>query len=193
MSHGGKAPNAKTQAAVRIAQSALENTAGVYGVLRRIDPAVALIEEFYRTAGIVAGLEPIVAALTRAELTMGTDSVTETASVPDWGTDAEGERQTVTIGGVDIDYPIRALQPSERKTVMKAGPSIWLRIFNEERDRLHRLGIDIMKLGLEAQRDAYVREQAGAFGELLAQLNLTPEQRRDAVRLMRGLDRVASE
>lgn len=188
--HGAKAPAAKRAAAARLATAAVKNTAAIYGVPRRVDPAQGLIEEYWRTAGIIHGLEPIVAGLTRDELTFGTDTVTETATAPNWGTDADGSpaTQTITIGDLAIDVLERALSPSERRTVAKAGPSIWLRLLNEERDRFARRGVDIVKLGLEAQRDAYVREQAAMLADVLGQLNLTKTQRAQARDLLRQLD-----
>jgi hypothetical protein len=190
--HGAKAPAAKRAAARRLAAVAVQNVAGIYGVPRRVDPAQGLIEEYWRTAGIIAGLEPIVAELTREQLTMGVESVTETANAPNWGTDAEGNPNiTIEAGGLKVDVAERALSPSERRTVMKAGPAIWLRLLNEERDRFARLGVDIVKLGLEAQRDAYVREQAAMLADVLGQLNLTKTQRAQARDLLRELDQRA--
>ncbi len=187
MSHGGKATAAKRKAAERIATAAVANVAGIYGVSRRVSPAQGLIEEYWRTAGIIQGLEPIVAALTREELTFGADTVTETATAPSWGNDAD-DRQTISIGNIELDIPTRALTPSERRTVTKAGPNVWVRIFNEERDRFARLGVDIVRLGLEAQRDAYVREQASMLADVLRALNLTKAQRAQARDLLRALD-----
>lgn len=194
MSHGGKAPAAKRKAAERLAAAAVDNVARIYGIPRRVSPAQGLIEEYWRTAGIIQGLEPIVAALTREQLTMGVESVTETANAPNWGTDADGNPNAVTIeiGGASVDIPERALSPSERRTVMKAGPAIWVKLLNEERDRFARLGVDIVKLGLEAQRDAYVREQARMLADVLGQLNLTKAQRAQARDLLREMDQRAT-
>ena len=189
MMHGGRTKQAVAAGQRRIAATAVQNVAGIYGIPRRVDPAQGLIEEYWRTAGIIHGLEPIVAGLTREQLTLGMESVTETASAPNWGTDAEGNPNiTIESGGVKVDVPERALTPSERRTVTKAGPAVLVRLLNEERDRFARLGVDIVKLGLEAQRDAYVREQAAMLADVLGQLNLTKAQRAQARDLLRELD-----
>ena len=180
--HGGGSRHSKEAGRRKLGIAAVGKAAGVYGVPRVVDPATGLIEEFWRTAGIVARLEPVIAKLSAEELTFGTAEVAETSGVPEWSNDAD-------TGDEEQRAKAKELTPSERRTVKRAAPSIWLKIFNEERDRLSRLGIEIMRLGLEQQRDAYVREQASVFTDLLAQLNLSDEQRREAVRLLRALDR----
>ena len=75
------------------------------------------------------------------------------------------------------------------KTIHKVAINVWVSMFNQERDRFAKLGIEIVRLGLEARRDEYIRAQVEVFaGVLLSpELALTAEQRQAAGRLLRGL------
>ena len=161
--HGGTTPNACIAAERVIAR----NTANAYGIPRHIDPADGLIEEYWRTAGIVAGLETHVAAIPHNELVWG---ITESTTFPA-GDDGEPGR------------------PLEKR---RAAPNIWLKLFNEERDRFAKLGLEIVRLGLDARRDEYIRSQVGAFAAVLlhADMALSESQRVTAGRLLRSLEAV---
>ncbi|MGE5830698.1 MAG: hypothetical protein ACM30G_20370 [Micromonosporaceae bacterium] len=159
--HGGSTPTH-----IRAAQNVLaRQTANAYGIPRHIDPADGLIEEYWRTAGIVAGLEAKVRSIPEDELIWG---VTETTVFPE---SEDGNR-----GG--------------RVTKSKAVPNIWLKLFNEERDRFAKLGVEIVRLGLEARRDQYIRAQVDTFAAIVFHpaLALTEAQRTTAAQLLRDLD-----
>lgn len=160
--HGGSTPSHNAAAQAVLARQ----TANAYGIPRHIDPADGLIEEYWRTAGIVAGLEAKVRSIPEDELIWG---VTETTVFPE---SEDGNR-----GG--------------RVTKSKAVPNIWLKLFNEERDRFAKLGLEIIRLGLEARRDEYIRVQVDAFAAILLhpQLALTEGQRQTAADLLRDLDK----
>jgi len=166
--HGGTTPNAITHANRTLARM----TANAYGIPRHIDPHEGLIEEYWRSAGIVAGLEAKVATIPTEDLVWG---VAETSTFPE-GDDEDGNRRN---GG-----PV---------TKSKAAPNIWLKLFNEERDRYAKLGLEIVRLGLEARRDQYVRAQVSAITGVLLnpQLALSEDQRRTAASLLRALDSTA--
>lgn len=121
-----------------------------YGAPRRIDPRDGLIEEFWRTAGAVAYCERRVHELQDKELVWGL--VEET--------DGAGEGGTVTKH--------------------KATVNVWLGLYQAERDRFAKLGLDIVKLGLEERRDAAAERHslqlAGIVRLFVAELGLTPEQ-----------------
>jgi hypothetical protein len=146
-------------------------TADLYGIPRHIDPADGLIEEYWRTAGIVAGLEKKVASLPESELTWGVTEVTE------------GEGTALDEAG----NPVAAKVVKRRASV-----NVWVRLFNEERDRYSKLGIEIVRLGLEARRDEYIRAQVEVFAGVLLSpdLALSAEQRETAARLLRALGEV---
>lgn len=159
--HGGTTPNGIRHALTVKARE----EAQIYGIPRHIDPVDGLIEEYWRTAGIVAGLEAKVRDIPHAELIWG---ITETTTIPDQD------------GG----------QPAEvRKS--RAVPNVWVKLFNEERDRFAKLGVEIIRLGLEARRDEYIRVQVDAFAAILLhpQLALTDGQRQTAADLLRDLDK----
>jgi hypothetical protein len=61
--HGGATPNAGKAARREMAREAVD----VYGLPREIDPAVALLEELYRTAGHVSWLGQLIAEAERGE------------------------------------------------------------------------------------------------------------------------------
>lgn len=164
--HGGATPNATLHANRILARQ----MANAYGVPRHVDPAEGLIEEYWRSAGIVAGLETRVAEIPAEDLVWG---ITESTNF---------------AGGEDDDG-----RPNGGPMVKsKAAPNIWLRLFNEERDRFAKLGLEIVRLGLEARRDEYIRGQVDAFASVLlhADLGLTEAQRATAARLLRSLEAV---
>ena len=167
--HGGASPQAQAAAVKRMALEEARVTANAYGIPRHIDPADGLIEEYWRSAGIVAGLETKVAALATEDLVWG---VTETTAF--------------TSGDDGEERPL---------TKFRAVPNVWLKLFNEERDRFAKLGLEIVRLGLDARRDEYIRTQVSAFAAVLlhADLALSESQRQTAGRLLRALEAVNVE
>lgn len=153
-------------------------TLRIFGVPRAVDPAQGLIEEYWRSAGIVAGLEAKVVEMDEAELVWGVVSEDTKAERPS-GTDDELAR----IIGLD------AMPTVEVKTARAAKPSVWLKMFNEERDRFTKLGIAIVSLQLEARRDEYIHAQVETFASVLLdpELGLTAEQRVIAAAKLRAL------
>lgn len=172
--HGGAAPQVRRAALRRLAEAEAVEIANAYGIPRHIDPAIGLIEEYWRSAGIVSGLETRVMAIPPEDLVWG---VTETADYPSSSDGEDAERANGSGGHV---------------TKSKAVPNIWLKLFNEERDRFAKLGLEIVRLGLEARRDEYIRSQVEAFASVLlhADLALTEQQRATAARLLRALEAV---
>jgi hypothetical protein len=147
-------------------------TASIYGISRHIDPANGLIEEYWRTAGIVSGLEAKVASLDEGDVVWGIADISE---------EDPGENQLDADG-----QPIRGA----RTVKSRSGLNTWVKLFNEERDRFRSLGADIVRLGLEARRDEYIRAQVEVFATVLLSpdLALTEVQRQTAGRLLRGLE-----
>jgi hypothetical protein len=136
-----------TPSHVTAGQKALaEQAVRTYGAPRRIDPREGLIEEYWRTAGAVAWLEGIVAALEPDDVV--------------WGKTEEVDKQAGEFGGTDVK---RA-----------ATINVWVRLYGEERDRFSKLGLEIIKLGLEARRDEWVSRQGtrlyALFGRLTQRL-----------------------
>lgn len=165
--HGGTTPTQK----IGVSRTMARETANLYGIPRHIDPADGLIEEYWRTAGIVAGLEQLVAGIPQDDLVFGVSEVKQT----------EPDESTEPSNG---DGPAPA-----REVKRRAAPNVWLKLFTEERDRYAKLGIEIVRLGLEARRDEYIRAQVEVFAGVLQapELDLSPEQLAVAARLLRAL------
>ena len=184
-----KATRAKQEAAAMKAATATLNTAGIYGIPRQIDPNQGLPEEYWRTAGVIAALERIVSGLEVDELVWGVVSRSTTARslIPP---DELAAQPRSDAGGSSVQGGDEgALATTEARTVARGGLNVWVQLFNAERDRFARLGVDIVKLGLEARRDEYIRAQVEVFASVLLapELALTADQRRVAARLLRGL------
>lgn len=176
--HGGGSKRsqekAKRLAAAAEYEKKLTKAVAIYGIPREVDPAVGLIEEYWRTAGIVDALEKLVAQLTVEESTFGIASETTKT------TDVE-----LPDGEELIGAPAREVEKVVRR---EARPHILVTQFERERERFSKLGVAIVSLGLEARRDEYVRAQVDVFANVLGQLNLTDDQRLEAARLLRKID-----
>lgn len=181
LTHGGKTKRAKALSAKAREEhdrrAAAETVLRIFGRPRQIDPAVGLIEEYWRSAGIIAQLEEVVGAMAVDELV--------------WGKERE-ETKTAALDVEEADAldPAVPTTKTETKTIRAARPSVWLKMFNEERDRFIKLGVEIVRLGLEARRDEYVRAQVDVFASVLLDpsLGLTAEQRVIAAAKLRALD-----
>lgn len=156
-------------------EKALASVVKVYGIPREVDPAIGLIESYWRSAGIVDALEKLVATLAPDELGFGVISETVTAKRAEQALDFAGNP-------VDVEPEI------ETRTIRGARQHVWVKEYNNERDRFERLGADIVRLGLEARRDEYVRAQVDVFASVIYKLNLSDEQRKMAAQLLRDLD-----
>lgn len=116
------------------AERELEQAAKRFGLATDVSPAVALIEEVRRTAGIVAYLESKVSSLSEQELVYGISRV------------------ETTSGGQDGE--------SKTKRVLEARPSIWYEMLLRERRHLVEASSAAVRAGVEqrqielAERDA---------------------------------------
>lgn len=182
--HGGKSKAAREAAARRMRdradrenqEKALAAAARIFGVPREVDPAIGLIEEYWRCAGLVDAYERLAAQLDPDELTFGL--ISETTKV-------------TRTGQQDYDATTNALvdrNEIEVKTTRVGRVPVVVKLLNEERERFAKLGVEIVKLGLEARRDEYVRAQVDVFAGVLDSLNLTEEQRLAAATALRALD-----
>lgn len=162
--HGGSTRSHVIAAERKIAR----HTADIYGIPRHIDPGTGLIEEYWRTVGIVTALEAKVTSLKEQEIVWGEVEITE----GELGTNTDGEPK------------------AGRVVKSRAGLNVWVKLFNEERDRSTGLGERITRLGLEARRDQYIRAQVEVFAGVLLSpdLALTEDQRQTAGRLLRALE-----
>lgn len=132
--HGGSSPTHRQNAQMEQAKQ----LAGIYGAPRTIDPRDGIIEEYYRSAGIILMLEQHVAQLPRDELV--------------WGV-VEEEDGVGDQGGM-------------MRRTSRAVPNVWVKLLNEERDRFWGYSRDIMKFGLEARRDEWMRTNGIAMSDV---------------------------
>lgn len=166
--HGGSTPTGVRAVAIEQARQ----VAQLYSAPRTVHPLDGLLEEYYRTAGLVDSYEAMCAGLTPREVVWGTQSVEDNGS-------AEGEGD----GGGE-----ESLTPPK----VKRGASInlWVKLYNDERDRFASLGERIIKLDLESRKVEYTQNQVAALVAVLlsADLALSSDQRRVAARLLREMD-----
>jgi hypothetical protein len=188
--HGedGAAVRAKGKAERRRDQmnEKIKRTANVFGLPREIDPANGLVEEYWRTAGLVSQLEELVSRIPEDEIHWGrakeTVKVTGGATfVLGLGRDPETSEVNVTDVGTGPAV--------ERTTVYEPLTNAWVLQLERERDRFAKLGIEIVKLGLEARRDAYIRAQVDVFASVILDptIGLSEAQRKAIAGKLRAL------
>lgn len=175
--HGGGTPRSRAKAKRVLAEAAqreaLARAVHVFGIPRAIDPAEGLIEEYWRSAGIVSQLENLVSRLEVDDIGYGV--ITETT------------KATKVEGAADGESNVESAIEVVTTTTRGARQHVLVKAFNEERDRFRALGTEITRLGLEARRDEYVRAQVDVFSAVVDKLNLTDEQRRILARELRAL------
>lgn len=154
--HGGHAPQVIAAGERRLREQEAMAAVAMYGLPIKIDPALALVEEVQRTAGHVAFVGAIIASMDQNDLVWGVAEQTESS-----GGDEDGGGYT--------------------QTKYKAGKSVWLQIYQDERKHLAAVARDA--LGADAAgRVAAVFEQIGTayvamFERVLDRVDLTPSQR----------------
>lgn len=169
--HGGSTPTHATGAAKLLARE----TAQLFAVPREIHPIDGLMEEYWRTAGLVDAYEAMCAGLLPAEVVEGVISVEETEA----GASDGGEE---------------SLTPPERKVRRGAAINVWVKLFNEERDRFSKLGEALLRLDLDSRKVELAQSHVAAMVTVLLSpdLALSDDQRRAAARLLRGMDQRAA-
>lgn len=154
--HGGGSPQARAAAARRVAEAEaakeMERAVQTLGLPIDIDPAKALLDEIHWSAGHVAWLRSKVQEIQDAELV--------------WG-------RTQTDNGIGPQGPVDM-------STEKAGPNVWLELYNQERDRFHRVCALALRSGIEERRVKLAEQQgdlvAAVVNRILNRLGLTPSQ-----------------
>ena len=165
--HGGCTKTQRQHAQMLMIQDA----AVLYGVPREVDPVVGLMEEYWRTLGVVEALEAMVAQLSPSEIWWGVQSIEESEA----GASDGGEE---------------SLTPPERKVKSGAALNLQVKLFNEERDRSVRIAETILKLDLEGRRVELDQAHLVVLAKVLfsAELGLSQDQLRVVARLLRGVE-----
>lgn len=152
--HGGKSPQALRAAERRLADRAARAAVVTYGLPREIDPADALLEEVWRTAGAVAWLEDQVRAIAPADLVrIQTETTRQSSS--DVG---DGEKRSAAV---------------ERR--VEATENVWVRLYREERRHLVAVCEAALRAGIEERRVRIQQEQGRLVAAIVRAVLDDPE------------------
>jgi hypothetical protein len=150
--HGGGSSRVQAAADRRLAEVEMQDAVKTLGLPVDIDPAKALLDEIHWCAGHVAWLRGKVQEISDADLV--------------WGA-SDHQHGYNDKGGVDMKTD-------------KAGPNAWLELYNQERDRFHRVCALALRSGIEERRVKLAEQQgdlvAAVVNRILNRLNLTPAQ-----------------
>lgn len=124
------------------AEGVLRQAATLYGLPRQVDPAVALLEEVWRTAGHVQWLADKVASLDEAGLV--------------WGASYEKDKPLVVGGGEGAAATVEYHTEKE----WRADFNLWLRLYREERKHLAAVSRDALAAGVAERQVALLEQQA---------------------------------
>lgn len=152
--HGGKAPRSLAAAERRREERQALMAVESFGLPRQVDPHTALLEELHRAAGAVQWLGAVVADLNRADVTWGIVKETH-------GTQLE--------------------KGTDNGTTRAAAVNVWVRLWQEERDRLTKVAKTCVDVGIEERKvrlaEAAGQQLASVVRAVLDRLELTDEQR----------------
>ena len=153
--HGGSSPQARAAAQRRLQTAAAQAAAHRLGVPIETSPQQALLDEVHRAAGMVAYYGQKVRELADDDAKKLVHGITKVET-------REGFQAGIT----------KAAEPAV---------NVWLKLWNEERDRLTAVSVAAMRAGIEERRVLLAEQQgamiAGAIRRILDRLNLTPDQR----------------
>lgn len=149
-SHGGAAPQARAAAQRRIEHAEAERVTATYGLPVDVDPHTALLEELHRSAGHVAWLGALIAALEHQEAVE--------ASVMGPARDEDPDEGRVSRSGLK--------QYSREKGVTWEKPAVWVELYQWERTHLGNIAKACVQAGIEERRVRVAEQQ----GQLLAQV-----------------------
>lgn len=163
--HGGATRTHRQKAAREAAAEAV----ATYGLPRELDPHEALLEEVYRTAGHVAWLGQVVAGLEREQLVEGVTKQSRTVPLPG----REGSDRPDGDEGKQAD-----VNAGSERTEIATAISVWVRLYQQERDRLVRVAKAALDAGV-AERQVQIAEQqatlfAAAIRAIVIDLGIDP-------------------
>ncbi|MBU6428716.1 MAG: hypothetical protein KGR26_06900 [Cyanobacteria bacterium REEB65] len=118
-----------------------------YGLRVDIDPAEALLEEVYWTAGHVQWLRGIIQSLAPDALT--------------WGIAEEAEKGATEFPGTDV--------------LKKASVNVWLQLYQVERKHLVDVCTAALKVGIEKRRVDLAERQGDMIAEVFRRVFDDPE------------------
>lgn len=138
MHSGKRGAEAKADGERALQHRQAEQAVATYGLPRDVDPHTALAEEVARTAGHVAWLGAKIRELEDDELV--------------WGTTEQTDKGATEFPGTD--------------TTSEAKPSVWVKLYQDERAHLTRVAKAAVDAGVEERRVQLAEQQ----GELIAKV-----------------------
>jgi|SRR5690554_3128654 len=148
--HGGSTPDHVKHAAVERAKQAVAKL----NLRREVDPHIALLDEVYRAAGVVAWLDEKVRSLQETEMV--------------WGVTEQVEKTAGEFPGID--------------TTSAADLNVWIKWWQQERAQLARVAKMALDAGVEERRVKLAEQQGALLADvirrILGDLDLTPEQQK---------------
>ncbi len=123
--HGGGAPAVRAAAEQRLLERHALVAAESFGLPREVDPHTALLEELHRTAGAVQWLGAIVADL---------------------------ENDAIVWGKVKETHGTQLEKGTDNGTTKAAQVNVFVRLWQEERDRLAKVAKTCVDVGIEERR-----------------------------------------
>lgn len=159
--HGGKTPAVAAKAQERLLARQALVAAEAFGLPREVDPHTALLEELHRTAGAVQWLGALVADL---------------------------ERESIVWGKVKETHGTQLEHGTDNGTTKAAAVNVWVRLWQEERDRLAKVAKTCVDVGIEERRvrlaESAGQQLAAVIRSVLDRLELSDVQRSLAVQVV---------
>lgn len=159
--HGGSAPQSIDAAERRRLERQALVAAEAFGLPREVDPHTALLEELHRTAGAVQWLGAIVADL---------------------------EQDGIVWGRVKETHGTQLERGTDNGVTKAAAVNVWVRLWQEERDRLAKVAKTCVDVGIEERRvrlaESAGQQLAAVIRAVLDRLELTDGQRSLAVQVV---------
>lgn len=159
--HGGSAPQVQAKAEQRLLERQALVAAEAFGLPREVDPHSALLEELHRCAGAVQWLGAIVADLQRDEI--------------GWGRVKETHGTQLEKG-------------TDNGVTKAAQVNVFVRLWQEERDRLAKVAKTCVDVGIEERRvrlaESAGQQLAAVIRAVLDRLELSDGQRSLAVQVV---------
>lgn len=161
--HGGNHPRHKQAAQKQLVIRELREASMIFGESIEITPEEAILQELYRTNGAVEWYRQKIEALA-SESTEATKSTS-----------------------TDVDPALA------QWTKMGITPSVWVQLYNEERDRLSQIAKTAAGMGIEERKIRVVEEQGKMLAFVIQQfiqhpkMSFTPQQTIDARDVIREL------
>lgn len=151
--HGGASPQARQAAERRMRLEAAQDAVAKLNLRREVDPHVALLDEVYRASGVVGWLDEKVRGLAPADMV--------------WGVTQQTHKNAAEFPGIDVTEA--------------AELNVWVKWWQQERDRLARVAKIALDAGVEERRVRLAEQQGALLADvirrILEDLELSPEQR----------------